>query len=633
MRHTLGWHRCALARLAPKAGVRVACLAVLACGLWPVGASAAPPAPKVAEDTPYPGDPVAGFHWTRGWVVRIVDADAVIDLGTADGLRFGQEMGVYRTFKAKHPRTGKEVTDRFFVGVTPVVELATHLAVLRPAKEMLALLHEGDLVECQAAEPTAAEKVAVEPAPLALKAHGKGKLAKPKDQPADAAKTGTVDERLPECPKVECPACPRVAPVEQPSQPADEASLDETFRNCTDRTPIERIAMWEKWLRRFPASRFVTAVRDQIRTLQDLIAGSSMARDDSERLARLRAEAQRVYHDRPARQRIGEAVWLVFTAADWSQVADLRVHLRATGETTYRMLRPTPSGRLHLRLRVPDELVREPGFEYFVEMTLVSDKAQADLIGGPREPVQVAVSDPFAVVGRQPIDASTFRMTGEFVDFNRLRGDDQFLYSEMSFAYRLQESPILYAVEMGYGLISGVGGPVATGSTLLADGSLSLHTNGPKAGQPIIKDDTINPRSAAFKYGYLQTEWALAEVFHAVTRLVIGLGASGIDTGVELMGRVGRERGTNLRVGVSTMADTGRALSVALTTVALPQVPITGLVEVTNRPVGEDIGVRLVGQADFKLSRHFGITARLGYNVRTIVHAGFGAGGGMVVTW
>mgnify|MGYP006935346895 CR=1 FL=1 len=71
----------------------------------------------------------------------------------------------------------------------------------------------------------------------------------------------------------------------------------------------------------------------------------------------------------------------------------------------------------------------------------------------------------------------------------------------------------------------------------------------------------------------------------------------------------------------------------ALTTHAFPLIPMTGIFEVTNRPVGEDLGIRLIYQADFSLNQHVAITGRVGYALRTIDHAGLSIGGGMALNW
>ncbi|MBM4343526.1 MAG: hypothetical protein FJ100_09130 [Deltaproteobacteria bacterium] len=114
--------------------------------------------------------------------MRINGPEVVIDLGTADGLRRGQELALYRTVKAKHPRTGKELVDRFVAGLCPVLDVATHLSVLKPDKDLIAQLAEGDLVECQVrAAPAAA---AATPAPAARKTLARKDAASAKDSAA-----------------------------------------------------------------------------------------------------------------------------------------------------------------------------------------------------------------------------------------------------------------------------------------------------------------------------------------------------------------------------------------------------------------------------------------------------------------
>lgn len=480
-------------------------------------AAAPPPAPgKVAEETPHPGDPAAGYRWARGWVVRINGPELVIDLGTADGLRRGQELALYRTVKARHPRTGKELVDRFVAGLSPVVDVATHLSLLKPDKELLAQLAEGDLVECQVPAPAA--PVAVAPMPTKRKT--------PAEKEAAGVDSGKEASGPPSAcpPATACPPCPPSVAGNRAGATPDEIAIDESFRNSLGRTPAERIAIWQDWLRRFPGSAHAGAVQREIDAMHEQSANMRAARADAERLTQLTSAQRRIFHDQLDKLRVQEAGWLVFSAADWGHIADLRVHLRAKGKQTYQLARPEPSGPLHRRLRVPQALVAEPGFEYFVELTLVDTGETKALVATPRAPVWVFVEDPFAEVGRRPVDASTFRMVGELVDFNRGRGDDQFIYAEVSLGYRLQDPKLLYAFEMGYGLLSGEGGAVAAGPVFdMATQKPVVHQSGPKAGLPIAKDDTLDPRRRAFKYGYLQTEWALHASFHALTRLVVGL--------------------------------------------------------------------------------------------------------------
>ncbi len=573
-------------------------LAVCLALLWSVPTIALPQAPAPATA------PQGSERLVRGWLLRIDGAEYVIDLGSSDGLAPGAMVRLYRTIRAKHPLTGKEVLDRFPVGVAEAHEVASHLSILQPDEATRKTLQVGDMVEFTA------------------------KRATP-PKPVEAAQP-------PHCRP--CPACPAALPNPPTAdRSADDVALDETFLMTLGRVPQERIELWREFVKLHPNSPIVPSVLKEIDALNEMARGSRIAREDAGiAAARVQTAARRVIHlpldgvDHDLR--IGEPAWLVFSAADWSDVTDLRVHYRKVGTGTFQMARPEPSGKLHRRLRLPQELVTTTGFDYFAVLAR-SDGSTADIAGSVKAPTRVTVTDPYGQVGKAPVDATILRFMGEFVDFNRFRRDDQVGYGEMSVSYRLQESEYLYAFEMGYGMFNGGGGKVAGSDLTNSDGTPRLQASGPAMGEPILKDDTIDPHPSSFKYAYLSTEWAFTPIFHLLTRAVVGLERGGLDSGLELAARIGPERGTNLRLGASTIADLGRAASVALTTHAIDRVPMSGIFEVTNRPVGEDIGIRLIYQADWHWTEHVGLTGRIGYNLRTIIHAGLSLGGGMVFSW
>ena len=254
--------------------------------VYPATSSAAPPAvtPRVAEETPHPGEPAAGYRWARGWIVRVNGSEVVIDLGTADGLRRGQELALYRTVKARHPRTGKELVDRFVAGLCPVLDVATHLSLLKPDKELLAQLAEGDLVECQVPAPspaaaampvTAAGKQPAKPSKAAMAGSGA------KDESTEGAAAGTCPPATP------CPPCPSAVSNARAGATPDEVALDEAFQNSLGRTPAERIALWRDWLRRFPSSSHADAVVREVAAMHEQSANMRAARADAERLTQL----------------------------------------------------------------------------------------------------------------------------------------------------------------------------------------------------------------------------------------------------------------------------------------------------------------------------------------------------------
>lgn len=538
-----------------------------------------------------------------GVVLRIDGPEFVIDLGLDSGLAQGMQVTLYRTVKVRHPVTGKDLLDRFAVGQTEALEVVKRMAILQPEAELAKLLRVGDRVQVALPETAAQASAAAEPKQLSRE---------------DAAAKA--------CPP--CPVCPpaHVQPG-SPPPPQDVLVADRVFRASLGRQPSERIGLWQEYLAQFPSSSVRKAVEAEIDALAEWMRSAQVARRVEREDREAQTAAHAIHHEEIEELREGEPAWLVFAAADWGQVTDLRVHVRRKGESRYELMRPEPSGALQRRLQVPPAWIKSPGFQYFVAITRVNG-VTTTLAGQPERPTTIQVARPLGAARDNPDSGSSLRLLGEYVDFNRGRRDDEVGLGMADLTYRLGGGGELYAFQMGYGVLAGSGGRVAE-----RDDPSLVHTSGYSKGKTVAKDDTLNARSAAFKYSYLGAEWALHRLFHATTRLVVGLDDAGLDTGFEFAGRIGAESGTNLLMGGSTLAGLGRAGFVALTARVLDNVPMTGILEVTNRPVREDIAIRLIYEAGWRASKHFELTGRVGYNLRTIVHAGISAGGGVAFHW
>jgi len=526
----------------------------------------------------------------EGMVLVLNDDECVIDIGARDGLKVGDEVRLFRTIRTKHPVTGRAMRDAFVVGRATIVEVAPTMASLLPDQQARRRLRVGDPVRVI---PTA------EAAPKVVAAGAETK-------PAPAVE---------EAPSRPAPVCP---PATNDTRTEDVRAAEITFQALLGRQPSERIRMWRDWLRQYPRSPLAGRVRTEIDALNRSALDSQLARQDLKRQAHARKLAQRIYHAQLPQLFVDEPAWIVVTAADWARITDVRVYVRERGEGSYELMRPAASGKLHRRVQVPVRFVRPSGFEYFIDATLRGGDI-VRVAGDVRRPVRVQVIDPREGLDPRRPGASTVRWVTEMVDFNRMRGDDRVLAAELDVTYRLQLGPI-YAFNMGYGFLNGVGGRVA-------------ESDGVVDGKQVIKGDTIDPREASFKYTWLAMEWRLRENWHLITKGIVGLDENGTDTGVELITRIGAEKGTNLKLGVSTLGDMGRAGQIALTTHVIENVPMTGIFEVTNRPVGEELGIRLVYQADLKFNDNFALTGRVGYALRTIDHAGLSLGGGMAFSW
>ena len=575
-------------------GLRLMALMLCVVGLLPAVDALARPHAKAPESE------VAARKDGQATIVAINAAEVVLDVGAYQGLELGAEVALYRLIRARHPVTGVLLEDRFLVGRVRVEEVAGALSIVRPPPAMLQLLHAGDPVQYE---------------PLRVVAVAPVVQAKATPDPANPMAAN-------------CPACAACPPtLAGKDADAETTAVTAAFRQTLGKTPQERLLIWRAFLNEWPTGRYVQAVRAELNLWSAETKGAS---------GRAAVRAPVIEHRTPGPVRVGEEVWLAFASADWSAVTDIRVHVRRMGDGAYELFRPEPSGRLQRRLRLPDAFTADAaGLQYTVEVALVEGGNLR--FGSAQAPLEIDVQPPLTAQGKYAPHSTTFRIGGEYVDFNRFRGDDREVAGEAELIYRLQDPGWLYAFGIGYGVMNGVGGAVAPVDQFTTAGVRQLHSTGPRAGLPVLRNDTMNVHSASFKYAWLSAELALHPVVHVLGRLVVGVSGSqtndGLDAGVEAYLRLGSERGTNLRIGGSTMADMGRAGSLALTTTVVERLPMTVLIEATNRPVASDIGLRLIYEATWWTTDAFGLTGRLGYNLRTIEHVGMSAGGGLTLRW
>ncbi len=551
-------------------------------------ATARPKRPKPAATPP---------SETRTWgnVLSIDKGEVVVDLGSEHGLAAGQRLLLYRTVRVKHPVTGAAVEDRFPIDEAVALEVATRLTLLRPNPKQLRYLQVGDRVEIVIIEPIAIAKAATA---------------------TDVAATSGGPTRGAEA---DANRCPPVTVTKVDARRPDELEADALFRRTLGQIPANRITLWRAFLRRYPGSSLRASIQSEITMMSELASDSRLAQGDRDRRTRAETLRRQLFHANLSSMHVGQPAWVVLSAADWENVADVRIYYRAKDSGQYEMVRPEPSGMLHLRARLPDALVTPPGFEYFIAITN-GDGQLTTMAGSAKVPTQVEVDDPFSDIGARRRGASSLRWVTEWIDWNRMRGDDRTLFAELEVSYRLRFGA-LYAFSLGYGFLNGRGGRVA-------------ESDSPEdAEQPFAKDDTLDPHGASFKYAWLATEFEFHELFHVTTRFAVGLDAGGLNTGLELLARIGAERGTNIQLGYGTMADMGRLATIGFTARALEDVPMGLVFQVTSQPVASDLGIRLVYEAGVQLTDMVALNGRIGWNLRTIRHAGPSGGLGMSFQW
>jgi hypothetical protein len=106
-------------------------------------------------------------------------------------------------------------------------------------------------------------------------------------------------------------------------------------------------------------------------------------------------------------------------------------------------------------------------------------------------------------------------------------------------------------------------------------------------------------------------------------------------TGFGMRGRVrlGMEEGTNLVLGAAFTSHVGTLLEAAYHWLPNPVVPVQITVQVTDQPVVENFGVRLIGDVGIRKLSWFYPSARISYQARDLDHSGFSGGFALNFDW
>jgi hypothetical protein len=97
--------------------------------------------------------------------------------------------------------------------------------------------------------------------------------------------------------------------------------------------------------------------------------------------------------------------------------------------------------------------------------------------------------------------------------------------------------------------------------------------------------------------------------------------------------RLGQEDGTNLVLGAAVTSRVGKLIEAAYHWLPNKMVPVKITVQVTDQPVVEDFGVRLIADVGVRRVKWFYPSARLSYQARDIDHSGFSGGLALNFDW
>ncbi|WP_434390946.1 hypothetical protein [Melittangium boletus] len=488
-------------------------------------------------------------------VLRIEGPDAFVDLGRAEAAPPGARLRVYRVIEARHPVTGKVLRDRFLLGEAEVLEAGEVLSRIAAPDEVLAHLEVGDEVE-----------------PVAP--------AAPREKPASAV-----------------PAPAASASAAQAPSDAERTALRAAWNAAVQSAPAERARVWEDFLGAWPQTDLVGPLRAEIALLKETAASG---RPTAEPVAPV------LYVRAPGRVFTHEPIVVSLASLAGPTPRAVMVHWREQGSPTFRTVHLDAEPHGHFRAVLPVAPAPLAGVEYFVEAVLPSGATLAAFASAQR-PGAIAVLRPPRDERIELRDRSRVRLTDEYVDFNRFKGNDVYNLFEADFLYRVYT--VVHAVRVGFGNYRGLGTPRSRLDS----------------GQP--------GRPVGYTYGFGELELRLHPALSLLLKGSAGVTREGLRGGADVGLRIGGETGTSLLIRGAKVADIGQRASLALSWDAVRDWPMSAEVVVTNEPIGEDLGVRLIYTVGRSVTPWLDLNGRVSYQLRDINHSGFGLGLGTTFHW
>jgi hypothetical protein len=558
-------------------------------------------------------------------VVLAVDGkDIYVDLGAKDGVGAGSELELLHEVNARDPRTGATLKDRFSLGTMTVAKSGASISVAHADEALAKRVLAGDQVRL-----VSEKRAFVDP--------WEEQVAASKGQPAP----------LPSSPT--------------PTQPTNSKAIDHATlaRDAWQDTlgkPLEvRITRWTALLAADPQTPYRKAVELEIQNLRYQIqlretalaqaqATHSDARDP--RIAQLAAQLEVPLEQQKAdlvispiaRAVPGRPIELAFMMRRPSLVHAAWLYVRADGAPGFSRTELVRDGDAYLRGTIPGEQVKGDKVDWYVEVAGADGEA-IPMVGSQSAPNQIEVDD---IVGEAPIEQGRTHIDGhiDYVDFDGKFNDgyDQYTQAELDFTYRFLHP--IYAFRVGFGTLTGTGGP----ADVIDLNNSCVDANG-----------VYQCQRMTFSYVYTEAEFRIRPNVALMIRPTGGVlttdtmpdstgnrcsgDADIMDckffTGFGARGRLrlGSELGTNLVLGASFTARVGTLLEAAYHWLPNPIVPVQITVQVTDQPVVEDFGVRLIADVGVRRVAWFYPSARVSYQARNINHSGFSGGLALNFDW
>ncbi len=571
----------------------------------------------------------------EGTVIKIDGRDIYIDLGARDGVGSNTKLTLLHVIVAKNPVTGKKLRDRFPLGQLTVIKSGDHISIASAPASIRHRVRVGDEVTL-----ASRKRIFEDPWKKTIASRKVERVERAKPPP----RRDPVKEEL----------ARRAARHKQAQASIDHAEkVKATWERTLGKAPLERIAIWEVFLKTNPGSPHAPAIRQEIQSLRQQRQAEERAAqqivDPKGRRAELRAEQLAVLEpeiegnelmevNAPGRAYEGSPVPLSFTVLDPDEAQRGWLYYRQQGADSFRRVQLGHDGDAYMRGEIPGDAVKPPGIDYFVEVARTDgDSPPISAVGNQEVPHRIPVQATVEEKAPDIDDRSRVTLFLDFVDFDgKLAGGyDQYVLAEIDFMYRFFKP--IYAVRVGFGTLGGKGGD--TGVIDSTD-DCGEGTN------------NFRCRQVALSYAFTEFEIRFSHSIALMLRPQFNNGTVDFASGDPAIGRcseagrddplcknfsglslnarirIGPERDTNLALGMSLNPNVGNLFEAAFTWGVIPKFPVKLAAQVTNQPDPElsDYGVRIIGDVGWRSVGWVYPSLRLAFQARNVNHAGISGG-------
>lgn len=564
-------------------------------------------------------------------IVLAVDKDDIyVDMGARDGVGAGTQLELLHEVVAKDPRTGATLKDSFSLGTLEVEKAGDKLCVAKADPELAKRVLAGDHVRM-----VGAPRRFVDPWTAQVE--------------ASRVASGSAP------PVVVTPSAPGA------KEPDHVGLAEKAWKDTLGRPPEARIQRWNELLAADPKTPYKKVIENEILSLRGQMqlrdealakAKSQKTDDRNPRIVRLAQELAQANNKDPRpllevadlpRAVPGQPLQFAFLVRMPALIDRAWLFVRPPGDPGFRRLDLARDGDSYLRATVDAQMVRTPKLEWYVEAASPGPTGETGpVLGSQENPLSITIDEvveeaPIAV-GRSHIDAHV-----DYVDFDGglNKGFDQYYQAEIDFMYRFLDP--VYSVRLGFGTLNGTGGPK---DVIDAD----------TTEQCLDETGAYRCRKVTFSYVYTELEYRLSPNVALLVRPQAGLLTTDSMPGTEnnrcasesnnLEGcgfhtrfggrgriRFGSESGTNLVLGAGFTKGVGSLFEAAYHWLPRPNLAVLLIGQVTDMPVPENFGVRLIADVGYRGLSWFYPSVRLSYQARDIDHAGFSGGLAMNFDW